>query len=227
MRLSLAEAALGCGAKLEAPASTTGVGAFVAQGYSIDSRTVAPGELFFAVRGDRLDGHDYIQGALDRGAIAAVVSLARVATLPNAVLSSPLLIVEDPLQALQSLAGHVRRHWGGRVIAITGSAGKTSTKDAVATVLAAKFNVLKSLGNLNNGFGLPLQLLRLEPEHEYAVVEMGMNHAGEIAHLARIAGPDWGVITNVGMAHVENFPKARPASPARNMNSSRRFPRPA
>jgi UDP-N-acetylmuramoyl-tripeptide--D-alanyl-D-alanine ligase len=206
MKLSLAEAALGCGAKLEAPASTSGVGAFVAQGYSIDSRTVAPGELFFAVRGERLDGHDYIQSALDRGAIAAVVSLARVASLPNSVLALPLLIVEDPLQALQALAGHVRRHWGGRVVGVTGSAGKTSTKDAVAAALAAKFNVLKSLGNLNNGFGLPLQLLRLEPEHEYAVIEMGMNHAGEIAQLARIAGPDWGVITNVGMAHVENFP---------------------
>jgi UDP-N-acetylmuramoyl-tripeptide--D-alanyl-D-alanine ligase len=209
MRFSLAEAALGCGAKLEAPASASGVGALIAQGYSIDSRTVEPGELFFAVRGERLDGHDYIEGALDRGAIAAVVSLARVATLPDAVLAAPLLIVDDPLIALQSLAAHTRRHWGGRVVAVTGSAGKTSTKDAVAAALAAKFNVLKSLGNLNNGFGLPLQLLRLEPGHEFAVVEMGMNHAGEIAQLARIAAPDWGVITNVGMAHVENFPEGQ------------------
>ena len=206
MRLTLAEAAVGCGAKLEAPASAVGVGAFVAQGYSIDSRTVGAGELFFAVRGERLDGHDFIAGALERGAIAAVVSLARVATLPDAVLASPLLIVEDPLQALQALAGHVRRHWGGRVVAVTGSAGKTSTKAAVAAALAARYRVLKSLGNLNNGFGLPLQLLRLEAGDEFAVIEMGMNHAGEIAQLARIAGPDWGVITNVGMAHVENFP---------------------
>jgi UDP-N-acetylmuramoyl-tripeptide--D-alanyl-D-alanine ligase len=206
VRLSLAEIALGAGAKLEAPARSTGIGAFVAQGYSIDSRTVGAGELFFAVRGERHDGHDFIAGALARGALAAVVSLARVASLPDAVLEAPLLIVEDPLQALQALAAHVRRHWGGRVIAVTGSAGKTSTKDAVAAALGARFRVLKSLGNLNNGYGLPLQLLRLEREHEYAVIEMGMNHAGEIAQLARIAAPDWGVITNVGMAHVENFP---------------------
>ncbi len=206
MKLTLAEAALGCGARLEAPANASGAGALVAQGYSIDSRTIAAGELFFAVKGERLDGHDFLLAALERGAVAGVVSRARVATLPDAVLAAPLLIVEDPLLALQALAAHVRRHWGGRVVAVTGSAGKTSTKDAVAAALGAKFQVLKSLGNLNNGFGLPLQLLRLEPEHEYAVIEMGMNHAGEIAQLARIAAPDWGVITNVGMAHVENFP---------------------
>ena len=206
VKLTLAEAALSCSAKLEAPASATGVGALTALGYSIDSRTVAPGELFFAVRGERLDGHDFIANALDRGAIAAVVSLARVASLPDKVLAAPLLIVEDPLQALQALAAHLRRHWGGRVVAVTGSAGKTSTKDAVATALAARFRVLKSQGNLNNGFGLPLQLMRLEPEHEFAVIEMGMNHPGEIAQLARIAAPDWGVITNVGAAHIENFP---------------------
>jgi UDP-N-acetylmuramoyl-tripeptide--D-alanyl-D-alanine ligase len=191
---------------MEAPANIDGAGLLVAQGYSIDSRSIGAGELFFAVRGERLDGHDYIGAALERGALAAVVSAARVASLPDAVLAAPLLVVEDPLGALQSLAGHVRRQWGRRVVAVTGSAGKTSTKDAVAAALGAQFRVLKSLGNLNNGFGLPLQLLRLEPEDEYAVIEMGMNHAGEIAGLTRIAGPDWGVVTNVGMAHVENFP---------------------
>ena len=205
MKLTLAEAAIGAGAVLEAPASIANAGAPMVSGYSIDSRTVAPGELFFAVRGARHDGHNFVTSALERGAIAAVVSRALVATLPDAVLAVPLLITEDPLIALQALATHVRRQWGRPVVAITGSAGKTTTKEAVAAALGAKFNVLKSQGNLNNGFGLPLQLLRLEPEHEYAVVEMGMNHAGEIALLARIAAPDWGVVTNVGTAHVENF----------------------
>jgi UDP-N-acetylmuramoyl-tripeptide--D-alanyl-D-alanine ligase len=205
MKLTLAEAAIGAGAVLEAPASVAQAGALVATGYSIDSRTVAPGELFFAVRGDRLDGHDFVVAAVERGAVAAVVSRARVATLPDAALAVPLLIAEDTLLALQALAAHVRRQWGKRVVAVTGSAGKTTTKEAIAAALGAKFNVLKSRGNLNNGFGLPLQLLRLEPEHEYAVIEMGMNHTGEIAALARIAAPDWGVVTNVGTAHIENF----------------------
>jgi UDP-N-acetylmuramoyl-tripeptide--D-alanyl-D-alanine ligase len=205
MKLTLAEAAIGAGAVLEAPASVPNAGALVAQGYSIDSRTVVAGELFFAVRGERLDGHDYVAAAIERGAIAAVVSRARVAALPDAALAVPLLIAEDPLIALQALAAHVRRRWGKRVVAVTGSAGKTTTKEAIAAALGARFNVLKSRGNLNNAFGLPLQLLRLELEHEFAVVEMGMNHLGEIAALARIASPDWGVVTNVGMAHVENF----------------------
>jgi UDP-N-acetylmuramoyl-tripeptide--D-alanyl-D-alanine ligase len=205
MRLSLAEAAIGAGAVLEAPSSVANAGALELKGYSIDSRTVSKGELFFAVRGERLDGHDFLRQALEQGAAAAVVSRSRVASLPDAVLAHPLLITEDPLIALQALAAHVRRQWGKRVVAITGSAGKTTTKEAVAAALGAKFNVLKSRGNLNNGFGVPLEVLRLEPEHDVAVVEMGMNHAGEIAALARIAAPDWGVVTNVGTAHIENF----------------------
>ena len=205
MKLTLAEAAIGAGAVLEAPADLSNAGTLTVSGYSIDSRTVGAGELFFAVRGERLDGHNFVESALKRGAVAAVVSRALVASLPDAVLAAPLLITEDPLIALQALATHVRRRWGKRVVAITGSAGKTTTKEAVAAALSAKFNVLKSRGNLNNGFGLPLELLRLEPEHDIAVVEMGMNHAGEIATLARIAAPDWGVVTNVGTAHIENF----------------------
>jgi UDP-N-acetylmuramoyl-tripeptide--D-alanyl-D-alanine ligase len=157
------------------------------------------------VRGERFDGHDFVAAAFDRGAVAAVVSQARAATLPDAALAHPLLIAEDPLTAMQALASHVRRQWGHRVVAVTGSAGKTTTKEAVAAALAAKLRVLKSQGNLNNAFGLPLQLLRLMPEHEVAVIEMGMNHSGEIAALAGIAAPDWGVITNIGTAHIENF----------------------
>jgi UDP-N-acetylmuramoyl-tripeptide--D-alanyl-D-alanine ligase len=205
MKLTLAEAAIGAGAVLEAPSSFVNAGAIAVSSYSIDSRTVAPGDLFFAVRGERLDGHDFVASALARGAAAALVSRGRVATLPDGALAMPLLIAEDPLLALQSLAAHVRRQWGNRLVAITGSAGKTTTKEAIAAALGARFHVLKSQGNLNNAFGLPLQLLRLEPEHEIAVVEMGMNHSGEIEALARIATPDWGVVTNVGTAHIENF----------------------
>src|ERR1039458_7759159 len=169
MNLTLAQAAMGAGAVLEAPASVPNAGALVPTGYSIDSRTVAPGELFFAVRGERHDGHDFVAAAFERGAVAAVVSSVRAASLPDAALANPLLIADDPLTALQALALHVRREWGRRVVAVTGSAGKTTTKEAVAAALGAKFHVLKSKGNLNNNFGLPLPLLRPMPEHEFAV----------------------------------------------------------
>lgn len=177
-----------------------------ATGYSIDSRTLQPGDLFFAIHGDRFDGHDFVSAAFERGASAAVIARDRLAGLPEAARQHPLLLVENPVLALQRLAAAVRRHWGKRVIGITGSAGKTTTKEAVAAVLAARFSVLRSQGNLNNHYGLPLQLLRLQPAHEVAVIEMGMSAAGEITALCRIAAPDWGVVTNVGHAHTEFFP---------------------
>jgi UDP-N-acetylmuramoyl-tripeptide--D-alanyl-D-alanine ligase len=136
MNLTLAEAAIGAGAVLEAPASVANAGALVASGYSIDSRTVAPGRAVFCGARRAAGRARLCEAALERGAVAAVVSRARVATLPDAVLAVPLLIAEDPLIALQALASHVRRQWGRRVVAITGSAGKTTTKEAVAAAWA-------------------------------------------------------------------------------------------
>ncbi len=173
-----------------------------ATGYSIDSRTLAPGNLFFAVKGERLDGHDFVEAALNAGAIAAVV---RSDQMPRFTAKTRLLAVADPLIALQQLGTAVRRLWGKPLVGVTGSTGKTTTKEAIAQVLSARFRVLKSVGNLNNQFGLPLQLLRLEPEHDVAVIEMGMNHAGEISALAKIAQHDIAVVTNVGPVHLEFF----------------------
>jgi UDP-N-acetylmuramoyl-tripeptide--D-alanyl-D-alanine ligase len=174
----------------------------VALGYSIDSRTISPGELFFAVKGERLDGHDFIGAALERGAVAAVVRKDQLHRFPE---NMKLLPVDDTLIALQTLATAVRKLWGKPLIGVTGSAGKTTTKEAIAHVLASKFRVLKSEGNFNNHFGLPLMLLKLEPEHDLAVIEMGMSHAGEIRALAKIAHPEIGVVTNVAPVHLEFF----------------------
>ena len=187
---------------------TSAIGSFdpsaIAQGYSIDSRTLAAGELFFAVRGERLDGHDFVQSALERGAIAAVVARGQEHRFPSSF-HDKLLVVHDTLTALQSLAAAVRRMWGKPLIAVTGSAGKTTTKEAIAHLLASKFRVFKSRGNLNNHFGLPLQLLNLESEHDIAVIELGMSHAGEISALAKIAHPEIGVVTLVAPVHLEFF----------------------
>lgn len=180
----------------------------VAHGYSIDSRTLAAGDLFFAVRGERVDGHDFAEAALANGAAAAVVSMRWLPppTMdPCKLLRVPETDTDCVLGSMQKLARAVRRMWGKRVIGVTGSAGKTTTKECIAAVLAARFRVLKTEGNLNNHFGLPLQLLRLKPEHDMAVLEMGMNHAGEIAALCRIAEPNWGVVSNVAAVHLEFF----------------------
>jgi UDP-N-acetylmuramoyl-tripeptide--D-alanyl-D-alanine ligase len=174
----------------------------VAQAYSIDSRSVQDGELFFAVKGERMDGHDFVEKALEKGAVAAVV---RKDQLPRYAVKSRLLAVSDTLVALQTLATAVRRVWSKPLVGVTGSAGKTTTKDSIAQVLASRFRVLKSEGNFNNHFGLPLMLLKLEPEHDVAVIEMGMSHAGEIAALAKIAQPGIGVVTNVAPVHLEFF----------------------
>src|SRR5499427_4038130 len=174
----------------------------VAQAYSIDSRPVRPGELFIAVKGERLAGHDFVAAALKKGTVGAVVRMDQSERFLD---KSRLLFVEDTLVALQTLATAVRKVWGKPLIGVTGSAGKTTTKEAVAHVLGSKSRVLKSEGNFNNHFGLPLMLLKLEPGHDLAVIEMGMSHAGEIRALAKIAQPEIGVVTNVAPVHLEFF----------------------
>jgi UDP-N-acetylmuramoyl-tripeptide--D-alanyl-D-alanine ligase len=173
-------------------------------GVSINSRTLARGELFVAIHGPRHDGHNFVVAALDAGALAGVVAADRFSGYAEPH-RAKLLAVPDTLAALQDLAQAVRTRWGRRLAAVTGSAGKTTTKEILAALLAARFRVLKSEGNLNNEYGLPLQLLRLEETDEAAVVELGMSHAGELKCLAEIARPDVGVVTRVAPVHLEFF----------------------
>ncbi|PYU20544.1 MAG: UDP-N-acetylmuramoyl-tripeptide--D-alanyl-D-alanine ligase [Acidobacteria bacterium] len=173
-------------------------------GVSIDSRAVGRGQLFVAIHGPRHDGHDFVAAALRAGAEAAVVANDRISTYERDV-RGRLFAVGDTLAALQQLAQAVRRAWGRCIAAVTGSVGKTTTKEILAALLAAKFRVLKSEGNLNNEYGLPLTLLRLDPEDTAAVVELGMSHRGELRRLAEIAEPQVGVVTRVAPVHLEFF----------------------
>lgn len=178
-------------------------------GVSIDSRNLRRGELFVAIRGPRFDGHDFVSAALQAGAAAALVDAQRAGEYPEEI-RGRLLASEDTLRGLQELARAYCDEWrkakqGRRIAAITGSAGKTTTKEILAALLAARFCVLKSEGNLNNEYGLPLTLFRLNDEHDAAVVELGMSHRGELTRLAEIARPDVGVVTNVAPVHLEFF----------------------
>lgn len=177
---------------------------YVITGCEIDSRRIKPGHLFFAVRGPRFDGHDFVGAALEQGAAGAVVK-KEFREQAAASARSQLIPVVDTTMALQALACHVRQQWAGCVIAITGSMGKTTTKEMIAALLATRFRVHKSEGNFNNHFGVPLTLLGLELAHEVAVVELAMSAPGEIARLAQIAMPDVGVVTNVAPVHLEFF----------------------
>lgn len=168
-------------------------------GWSVDSRTLRPGDLFFALRGPNHDGHQYLSEVLKKGAAGVVVDRDAV---PG---DGPVLRVQDSLQALQHLAREARREWGGEVVAVTGSAGKTTVKEVIAAMLSEEMRAAKAEGNLNNHVGLPLSLLRMEEGAKVVVLELGMNHAGEIRDLAAIASPQVGVVSNVGWAHIENF----------------------
>ena len=173
-------------------------------GVSIDSRTIRAGELFVAIHGPRHDGHDHVASALERGAFAAVVAEARVSEYAGWV-SDRCIVVADTFEALKQLAHAVREAWGGKIAGVTGSVGKTTTKEILAALLGTKLQVLKSEGNLNNEYGLPLTLFRLEETHQAAVLEMGMSRRGELTRLAAIARPDIGVVTRVSPAHLEFF----------------------
>jgi UDP-N-acetylmuramoyl-tripeptide--D-alanyl-D-alanine ligase len=168
-------------------------------GWSIDSRTINRSDCFFALRGLHNDGHDFIESVAERGAALAVVERATAAKILQ-------LVVPDTLAALTNLARKSRERWGGTVVGVTGSAGKTTTKDAIAELLSVQIRAGRTVGNYNNHFGVPLSILRLPDDCRAAVIEMGMNHAGEIRELAYIAGPQIGVVTNVGWAHTEFFP---------------------
>jgi len=171
-------------------------------GWSIDSRTVGVGDLFFALRGPTHDGNAYVGEVFQKGAVAAVADGQVEA--PGVVLRD-ILRVGDSLRALQTIASAARQAFPGDVVAVTGSAGKTTTKDVIAEMLSVSKRTAKNEGNLNNHVGLPLSLLRLPDDAEAAVLEIGMNHAGEIRELASIARPDVGVVTNAGYAHIEFF----------------------
>ncbi len=175
-------------------------------GASTDSRTVAAGELFIALRGDKFDGHDFVGVARESGAAAAVVDAAGAEALGEAGL--PLIVVADTRLALGELAAHWRASFSLPVVGVTGSNGKTTNKEMIACIMKAAFGegaVLSTQGNLNNDIGLPLTLLKLDAGHHAAVVEMGMNHPGEIAYLANIGRPTVALVTNAQRAHLEGM----------------------
>jgi UDP-N-acetylmuramoyl-tripeptide--D-alanyl-D-alanine ligase len=166
---------------------------------STDSRTIGTGELFVPLRGENFDGHQFVAQAAERGAIGAIVAGGADPGLSNFA----LILVADTLGAYQQIAARYRKSLSLKVVAITGSNGKTSTKDFVASVLGKKFRVTKTEGNLNNHVGLPRTMLSANHTHEIGVWEIGMNHPGEVAPLAALAAPDVAIITNIGIAHIE------------------------
>src|SRR5215472_1313398 len=173
-------------------------------GVSIDSRTICAGELFVAIHGPSHDGHDFVAAVMEKGAVAAVVAEPLVSKYAGWI-QDRCLTVPDTLTALHALARAVRKDWGKQICGITGSVGKTTTKEILAALLGTKYRVLKSEGNFNNEFGLPLTIFRLDETHDAAVLEMGMSFPGELKRLAAIAKPDVAIETRVAAAHLMNF----------------------
>ncbi|MCY4637790.1 MAG: UDP-N-acetylmuramoyl-tripeptide--D-alanyl-D-alanine ligase [Acidobacteria bacterium] len=200
-RVRAGELALAAGGRLVAGLPDVELGDI-----SIDSRRIRPGDVFLAIRGNRLDGHDFIAEAVGRGAAGVIVSDTAAAPVTGASRVAPAtIVVGDTTHALQSIARDVRRRSGAKVVAITGSVGKTTTKELTAAFIGTRHDVLRNEGNLNNHIGLPLSLLALRRRPEVAVVELGMNHAGEIHTLVGIAEPNVRVWTNVAEVHAESF----------------------
>src|ERR1041384_8477494 len=187
-------------AKFGATSLTSGDGSVMIDKVSTDSRTLKPGELFVALRGENFDGHNFVESAAKTGAAGAIVDSNWKGKTPD---SFALIRAKDTLQAYQQVAANYRKSLKLKVVAITGSNGKTSTKDFTAAVLARRFRVTKTEGNFNNHVGLPRTILEATSRDEIGVWEIGMNHPGEIAALAKLAAPDVAIITNVGIAHIE------------------------
>jgi UDP-N-acetylmuramoyl-tripeptide--D-alanyl-D-alanine ligase len=187
-------------AKFAGASLSSGDGSVVIDKIRTDSRTLKPGELFVALRGENFDGHNFVEDVAKANAAGAIVESNWKGELPAAF---ALIRAEDTLQAYQELAASYRRSLSLKVVAITGSNGKTSTKDFAAAVLARRFRVTKTEGNFNNHVGLPRTILEATSRDEVAVWEIGMNHPGEVAALARLAMPDVAIITNIGVAHIE------------------------
>ncbi|NLX90095.1 MAG: UDP-N-acetylmuramoyl-tripeptide--D-alanyl-D-alanine ligase [Firmicutes bacterium] len=188
------------------------------RGVLIDSRETKGGELFIPLKGERTDGHNFILNALENGAAGSLVEQRQLSLLQGSGFppGKTLVAVDDTLQALHKLAFFYRQKYMIPLIAVTGSNGKTTTKDFVASVLATRYNVLKTEGNFNNHLGVPLTLLRLEKEHDVAVLEMGMSGLGEISKLASLAVPSMGIITNIGEAHLEHLGSVENICKAKN-----------
>ncbi len=198
MDLDLNDVVSATGGRLFSPARVS-----VLRGFSIDSRSIVPGNVFIAVKGNNFDGHDFIKEAVSGG--ACLVIAERVPSGHEFTERTPFILVEDSINAMGKVAGLIRKSFGGKVVCVTGTNGKTTVKDVTAGTLSGRYRVLKSKASYNNIFGLCLTLFEMNSSHEAAVLEVGTNHFGEIGHLASIASADIAVITNIGFGHLESF----------------------